>query len=97
MVVKNPFSTYVCYVPDGLFWLNLYIEISYLSDRISISGDRSERINISVLPGDLSALINISEVPGERNALISISPDASFSLRARVNMSFPPDRPNLIT
>ena len=22
--VKNSFSTYVCYVPDGLFWLNLY-------------------------------------------------------------------------
>ena len=23
--VKNPFSTYVCYAPDGLFWLNLYV------------------------------------------------------------------------
>ena len=23
--VKNSFSTYVCYAPDGLFWLNLYI------------------------------------------------------------------------
>ena len=22
--VKNSFSTYVCYAPDGLFWLNLY-------------------------------------------------------------------------
>ena len=21
--VKNSFSTYVCYVPDGLYWLNL--------------------------------------------------------------------------
>ena len=24
--VKNSFSTYVCYTPDGLFWLNLYVE-----------------------------------------------------------------------
>ena len=23
--VENSFSTYVCYAPDGLFWLNLYI------------------------------------------------------------------------
>ena len=22
--VKNSFGTYVCYAPDGLFWLNLY-------------------------------------------------------------------------
>ena len=22
--IKNSFSTYVCYAPDGLFWLNLY-------------------------------------------------------------------------
>ena len=22
--VENSFSTYVCYTPDGLFWLNLY-------------------------------------------------------------------------
>ena len=22
--VENSFSTYVCYAPDGLFWLNLY-------------------------------------------------------------------------
>ena len=26
-VVKNLFSTYVCYAPDGLFWLNLYLSI----------------------------------------------------------------------
>ena len=24
--VENSFSTYVCYAPDGLFWLNLYIQ-----------------------------------------------------------------------
>ena len=24
--VKNSFSTYVCYDPDGLFWLNLYFQ-----------------------------------------------------------------------
>ena len=24
-VVENSFSTYVCYAPDGLFWLNLYV------------------------------------------------------------------------
>ena len=23
--VEKSFSTYVCYAPDGLFWLNLYI------------------------------------------------------------------------
>ena len=23
--VKNSFSTYVCYAPDGSFWLNLYV------------------------------------------------------------------------
>ena len=23
--VENSFSTYVCYAPDGLFWLNLYV------------------------------------------------------------------------
>ena len=23
--VKNSFSTYICYAPEGLFWLNLYI------------------------------------------------------------------------
>ena len=23
--VKNSYSTYVCYAPDGLFWLNLYV------------------------------------------------------------------------
>ena len=22
---ENSFSTYVCYAPDGLFWLNLYV------------------------------------------------------------------------
>ena len=27
--VENSFSTYVCYAPDGLFWLNLYIIICY--------------------------------------------------------------------
>ena len=27
--VKNSFSTYVCYAPDGLFWLNLYSKILY--------------------------------------------------------------------
>ena len=25
--VENSFSTYICYTPDGLFWLNLYIYI----------------------------------------------------------------------
>ena len=24
LAVKSSFSTYVCYAPDGLFWLNLY-------------------------------------------------------------------------
>ena len=24
LAVNNSFSTYVCYTPDGLFWLNLY-------------------------------------------------------------------------
>ena len=28
--VKNLFSTYVCYDPDGLFWLNLYIYIALI-------------------------------------------------------------------
>ena len=27
--VKNSFSTYECYAPDGLFWLNLYQFLSY--------------------------------------------------------------------
>ena len=31
--VKIEFSTYVCYAPDGLFWLNLYL-ISHNSDNI---------------------------------------------------------------
>ena len=31
LAVENSFSTYVCYAPDGLFWLNLYvIGFSYL-------------------------------------------------------------------
>ena len=25
--VKNSFITYVCYTPDGLFWLNLYVQV----------------------------------------------------------------------
>ena len=25
--VENSFSTYVCYAPDGLFWLNLYFSV----------------------------------------------------------------------
>ena len=27
--VKNSFSTYVCYTPDGLFWLNLYFKAPF--------------------------------------------------------------------
>ena len=27
--VENSFSTYVFYAPDGLFWLNLYVQIRY--------------------------------------------------------------------
>ena len=27
--VENSFSTYVCYAPDGLFWLNLYTSFYY--------------------------------------------------------------------
>ena len=30
--VKNSFSTYVCYSPDGLFWLNLYFNLINLID-----------------------------------------------------------------
>ena len=30
LAVEYSFSTYVCYAPDGLFWLNLYEEKSLL-------------------------------------------------------------------
>ena len=26
--VENSYSTYVCYTPDGLFWLNLYSAVN---------------------------------------------------------------------
>ena len=35
LAVEHSFSTYLCYAPDGLFWLNLYM---LKNNNISISG-----------------------------------------------------------
>ena len=51
--VKNSFSTYVCYAPDGLFWLNLYLA-SFVFDLqairvIPVRWDDRILMNISLL------------------------------------------------
>ena len=37
--VENSFSKYVCYAPDGLFWLNLYglCQLFFLNKKVAIN------------------------------------------------------------
>ena len=45
MVVKSSFSTYVCYAPDGLFWLNLYLSVKERAKNVLAFSIRSNKPN----------------------------------------------------
>ena len=50
--VKNSFSTYLCYAPDGLFWLNLYMtsfpEVQLSSENTTLSYTKVQDFHIPI-------------------------------------------------
>ena len=46
--VENSFSTYVCYAPDGLFWLNLYLDSRGTKIRINFRATKLCKVSFKL-------------------------------------------------
>ena len=49
LAVKNSVSTYVCYTPDGFFWLNLYIYAFFNLSELQIKIERKIKVYREVI------------------------------------------------
>ena len=47
--VENWFSTYVCYAPDGLFWLNLYVRLLLRQFKVWIHKRGFQRVLVLIM------------------------------------------------
>ena len=76
--VENLFSTYVCYVPDGLFWLNLYRTLKPVVTRSDNAGHLGTQIleklfNYVIKIGDKLSKFNILNYKMQPNQNFEIS------------------------
>ena len=63
--VKNSVSTYMCYTPDGLFWLNLYRRSQYFTSTSlhKYEVNLSDAVNLAVFNHPLLLAWNHFKVP----------------------------------